>query len=330
MAGFLDRLGDRALGPWTKRGWRLCGWLLVAFLLVDVALGWYWSREPRAPLLPLAASAPPSQKEAMPQALVAAVGMLLEKPGGYLSNDLMPHRLWLDNMPSWEYGALEQVRLLTAMLRHELGRPAGAEEDADLAIAYSQLHFDHRSWAMPSTESEYRRGIKALKRYVQRLGADGEKSAVFNATAANFDHWLASVQQHLQSLSVRLRQSLEHPQGKSAGDDPAQDSAVMTPQVTPRLQVDNVFYEARGAVWAMGHFLHASRVGFAPLLDNEEAASRMAQLLLELESAQASMGSPVMLNGSGFGVLANHSLILAGYLTRADIAIRDLRAWLGR
>ena len=35
---------------------------------------------------------------------------LLEKPGGYLTNDLFPPGIWLDNIPSWEMGALTLLR----------------------------------------------------------------------------------------------------------------------------------------------------------------------------------------------------------------------------
>lgn len=42
------------------------------------------------------------------------------------------------------------------------------------------------------------------------------------------------------------------------------------------------------------------------------------------------MWSPVVLNGSGFGVLANHSLTMAAYLSRANAAISDMRDLLSR
>ena len=33
----------------------------------------------------------------------------------------------------------------------------------------------------------------------------------------------------------------------------------------------------------------------------------------------------MILNGSGFGILANHSLVIANYISRANAAIIDLR-----
>jgi hypothetical protein len=38
----------------------------------------------------------------------------------------------------------------------------------------------------------------------------------------------------------------------------------------------------------------------------------------------------VLLNGSGFGPLANHSLVMASYISRANAALIDLRALLAQ
>jgi hypothetical protein len=35
--------------------------------------------------------------------------------------------------------------------------------------------------------------------------------------------------------------------------------------------------------------------------------------------------SPMILNGSGLGVLANHSLVMASHISRANAAMNDLR-----
>jgi hypothetical protein len=36
----------------------------------------------------------------------------------------------------------------------------------------------------------------------------------------------------------------------------------------------------------------------------------------------------VVLNGSGFGLFANHSLVMASYISRANAAVIDLRSLL--
>jgi hypothetical protein len=40
--------------------------------------------------------------------------------------------------------------------------------------------------------------------------------------------------------------------------------------------------------------------------------------------------SPIILNGSGFGLWANHSLVMASYISRANAALIDLRELLAQ
>ncbi|MDO2103096.1 DUF2333 family protein, partial [Escherichia coli] len=64
------------------------------------------------------------------------VDTLLTKPGGYISNDIFPPGIWMDNMPSWEYGVLVQVRDISRALRKDFARSQSqSTEDADLARA---------------------------------------------------------------------------------------------------------------------------------------------------------------------------------------------------
>ena len=53
-------------------------------------------------------------------ALLEVTRLLLEKNGGYTSNDIAPPGSLLDNMPNWEYGALIQSRDLARALREVL------------------------------------------------------------------------------------------------------------------------------------------------------------------------------------------------------------------
>src|SRR3546814_14713472 len=99
------------------------------------------------------------------ETLKRVASTLLDKPGGYLSNDIAPPGLWLDNMPSWEYGVLVQVRDLARALRKDFARSQSqSTEDADLAKAEPRFNFDNRSWVLPSSESEYQEGITLLDR----------------------------------------------------------------------------------------------------------------------------------------------------------------------
>ena len=47
---------------------------------------------------------------------------LLDKSGGYLSNDVMPPSIFMDNMPAFEFGALVQIRDITQVHRNDMSR----------------------------------------------------------------------------------------------------------------------------------------------------------------------------------------------------------------
>ena len=72
------------------------------------------------------------------------------------------------------------------------------------------------------------------------------------------------------------------------------------------------------------HFLKAVEVDFADVLQRKNAQISLRQIIRELEATQEPIWSPMILNGSGFGVLANHSLVMANYISRANAALIDL------
>ena len=99
---------------------------------------------------------------------------------------------------------------------------------------------------------------------------------------------------------------------------------------TPWLEIDDVFYEARGTSWALIHFLKAAEVDFRDVLEKKNALVSLRQIIRELEATQDTVYSPMILNGGGFGFLANHSLVMASYISRANAAIIDLRELLAQ
>lgn len=329
-----------------KRGGTLVKVGLAAFVALFVGLvilGVYWSWEPeifdveqvtrdeverygRSPVTGAATTA----------TLIHVAETLLEKPGGFLTNDIMPPSLWLDNMPHWEFGVLTQVRDLSKALRESFSRSQSQSvEDEALAKAEPRFNFDNDSWALPASESEYRDGIGYVRAYLLRLTDDNQANAQFYSRADNLRSWLTTVESRLGSLSQRLSASvgqrrlntdLAGAQGASRATPVANEDLIKTPW----LKIDNVFYEARGSAWALVHFLRAVERDYADVLENKNARVSLQQIIRELEATQESKFSPMVLNGSGFGVLANHSLVMASYISRAHAAIADLRALLSQ
>jgi hypothetical protein len=113
----------------------------------------------------------------------------------------------------------------------------------------------------------------------------------------------------------------------ASASTPVRSEAVVK---TPWLQLDDVFYEARGATWALLHFLQAVQIDFADVLADKNADASLRQIIRDMEYSQRAVMFPVILNGSGFGTFANHSLTMANYISRANAAIIDLRTLLAQ
>ena len=71
--------------------------------------------------------------------------------------------------------------------------------------------------------------------------------------------------------------------------------------------------------------MKAIEIDFAGVLEKKNATVSLRQIIRELEATQESIWTPMILNGSGFGLFANHSLVMASYISRANAGIIDLR-----
>ncbi len=314
-----------------------------AYLLVTLLLGIYWSSEPDA-FDPVAASATYA-KAAKQKPVVGYVSSvtaitlterLLDKPGGFTANDIFPPGAWLDNMPAFEEGIVLQLRDFALVMRNDWSRSQSQSiEDEDLLVVQGQYAIDTESWAFPSAEGEYDKGAQHLQSYLVRLTDNDATDAQFYARADNLAEWLALVQKRLGALTQQLSQSVgkEQPDIDLAGDPGARQS---TPRPGQRVQKtswsqrDDVFYEARGQSYALIHLLKAAQVDFKGVLTNKNATVSMTNIIQELEPTQDTIWSPMILNGDGFGFVANHSLVMAAYLARANTAIIQLQDLLVR
>ena len=311
------------------------GGLVVAALLIIAAFMIYWSVEPEEFNVRDAAlqAIDGDEKRLWPGVVSTATLMkvadtLLHKRGGYISNDLLPPGVLMDNMPNWEYGVLLQVRDLAKSLRNDMSR--SQTQSTDLADAEPHFNYQNDAWILPSSESEYRDGIAALTRYLDRLTDNNDQNAQFYARADNLGDWLALVEKRLGSLSQRLSASVgqERLNIDISSETSAAGSTDERQQIsvkTPWLEIDDVFYEARGTSWALIHFMRAMEHDFGSVLAKKNARVSLQQIIRELEGTQEKMWSPMVLNGTGFGFVANHSLVMASYISRANAGIIDLR-----
>ncbi|EGV19836.1 DUF2333 family protein [Thiocapsa marina] len=324
---------------WKEKGlWWTAGLFLVTYLVIVIILSLVWSRSPGSFDVNEYAMARVGQDSTklVPGTMTtaAAIGIaetLLNKPGGYLTNDITPPGIFLDNIPNWEFGALTELRDLSRALRNDFSRAqTQSVEDADLQIAEPKFNYDSQSWIFPSSESEYRDGIAALQRYMARLADDKGGDGEFFARADNLAAYLQVVAKRLGSLAQRLSYAVgQAPLDTAlAGDASATEAspdARQTWNKTPWLKIDDVFFEARGYTWGLLRTLTAMEADFASVLEDKNALVSLKQIVRELENTQNTIWSPMILNGTGFGPMGNHSLVMASYISRANAAIIDLR-----
>lgn len=318
---------------------RVVGIGFALYAVVVLALGIVWSRQP--PSFDVAAlqaeELAASGGRAVPGTAVvaAAIGVgetLLNKPGGLIYNDLTPPGVYLDNMPNWEYGALKELRDSVRALRNDFSRSQTQSlENEHAKRADTKLAIDVSSWMLPSAEDEYRQALDALRLFLRDLSTGRDQSARFYARADNLASYLSVVEKRLGSLALRLSASVGDHELAAAlvlrvGDGNGElESEKADVTSTPWYLVDDIFYEARGYTWALLHMMRAISIDFADILAAKNADVSIQQIIRDLEGASKTMASPIVLNGHGYGLLANHSLVMASYISRANAAVLDLR-----
>jgi hypothetical protein len=330
--------------PWVRIPWRVGAGLF----LVGWALAIYWSRMPK-----------PFQVEKTTNAMAVSYGhreeteplpvgyrtvattlrlaeILLEKPGGFMHNDWVPMSRWTDNMRNWERGAIQQLRIMTLGLYQEISRQGPqAPVHEDLEKAFAMFSVSERQWFPRSSESQYRKGIAHLENYLQ-LMADSESEGRYFATRQDrLINWLTLQQNQLGTYSTKMQMNvgaqtydttvLSSEAGEVEELAPGETVVANAGDVTPFFKRDNVFYEVRGGVYVMYHCMLAIRKDFEDLINQQGGMGPMNRIINELEAANKPISSPMVLNGREFGVLQNHSLVMASHLAKAHLAMTELQ-----
>lgn len=327
------------------------------YLAICLLLGFFWSFEPDAfdPLAHADEDAKAHGRQPVVGYTTTATAIeltriLLEKPGGLTANDVAPPGLWLDNMPNFENGVIFQLRDIAVALRNDWSRSQSqSTEDPDLVDAQGRYFIDTETWIFPAAEDQYREAADKLRGYLDGLSDPTQPKRQFYARADNLADWLTLVEKRLGGLALRLSRSVEKPAltialpatSDAATTVGAPDAAnvpgtlpaaapVAASEQTSWLERDDIFYEARGQAYALSHLLRAVEHDFADVLADKNARVSLAQIIAELQPALGTIWSPMILNGDGFGFVANHSLVMASYISRANAAIIQLRNLLER
>ncbi len=325
---------------WKEKGlkWTL-GLFAVTAVLVVFVLMFIWSSEPEQfDVLENTYELTETEKgqtlvngAVMTATLSRLVSTLLDKPGGFIENDKFPPGVLMDNMPNWEFGVLTHIRDFALSMRDDLSRSQSQSvENKNLVQAQIKFNIDSESWMLPAAENSYKKGQEKVLAYLNELQ---QGKAQFYARADNLQILLNKMQKRLGSLSQNLSASVGQMRINTdlAGDSAATQSTQTADEQlikTDWFKIDDVFYEARGQAWAILHILKAVEIDFQGVLKKKNALVSLRQIVRELESTQEAVWSPMILNGSGFGFVTNHSLVMASYISRANAALIDLKTLL--
>lgn len=258
--------------------------------------------------------------------------ILLNKRGGYLSNDIMFPSIIMDNVPNWEFGVIEIERVVALTLRKDFSRSQSQSiELKSLINAQTALNNNHNKWMLPSTESKYKEAEKGFNEYMNDISDESKTDIQFYSRADNLANLLSELSSKLGSMSQRLSastfQGTVRENTDLANDETAKQSTKTANKIyekTDWSKIDDVFYEARGQSWAMLHVLKAIKHDFNDVLSKKNAHPSLNQIIKELEDTQEPFNSLFIMNGKGFGMFANHSLVMANYISRANAAIINM------
>ena len=262
---------------------------------------------------------------------------LLEKPGGYQSNGISPMTRMPDNMRNWEYGSVVQLRVMVQGLRFELSRSGQqSAEHVELREAETRFNFNHDKIILPSTEKQYKEGIKFLKQYLDGMDAATTEGKYFSSRQDQVIRWLDRQKIMLGDYASRLQNNVgavSFDTGVLTSELPPDildaqvesQKKVASNEVTSFFERDDVFYQVRGGVYVMYHTMLAMRKDCEKVLNDSQSMGIMNRIINELEAASKPMGSPMVLNGSEYGVIQNHSLVLGAHVAKAHLAVQELQ-----
>lgn len=296
--------------------------VLIVALVVMVGLGVWWSKAPKA--FDVEAVTEQQRQSSSPAGrgvvTVATLKQLLDtlqnKPGGYLRDDVLPPGLVMDNMPSWEWGVLQQAQIMSHQLASFDPQTAPTVEALDAA-----MRGNADNWILPSTGKKLAAASGQVGDYLVQF--DQASGAAFAANGQGLAAWLSAVRTKLAPLTERL--------SASVGDaDMLKELGIAVPEFAdvPWYRVDNDLHQARGQSWALSRLMAAMLRDQRDVIESAGMLDHWQRAQAELERTQRHLWSPVVLRGSGFGIFANYPLTMAHHLSRIDASLTELEAGL--
>lgn len=229
---------------------------------------------------------------------------------GWRPNDfvLWGPSLWADNNSNRQLGIIQAARESMRVLKNHLTKVSATEFDPNLVLADTVFRNDAEKFWFPSSESKFREGVEALKRYVAGLKTVPPTSKPITQRNVELIRLFQEWTDLLGSAHANLFK-MQNPDG----------SAI------PVWRTDDYFYHAQGFAHVMYHLTLAIRREYA---DELKGRPTVITLVDEVTYAlgEAAVLKPVMvLNGSPSGLFANHRRNLDVFIVEARQKMYSIR-----
>jgi len=226
---------------------------------------------------------------------------LNERFWGWRLNDILPIT---DNVNELQKGVLEVIRRSLEELRDSISRTGVSEAfDKNLENAVTRFSFGPDKYWFPSSESEYKQGVKELKIYKEKLQ---RREAAFYTRTDNLIPLLTAYRNLLGSCDGDL---VKHEEKKGYH--------------VSSFRADEYLYYAKGVATALKVILEAIQVDFHDVL---AARHCLEDFHHAIESCRiASEIDPwVVTEGNYSGILANHRANMAAPISHARFYLNNV------
>lgn len=282
--------------------------LLLVLLVIYPLLAWLSSTVDDDP-----GFAPTALRPHMSRAVAGTAALLDREVNGHgwapNASSISPMAL-LDDMPNYQRGIVAALARSTLAISEAR---SGGSIDADLQSAAALLQYPPdvgawnpsvSIWPTATSEAQYRRGIDTLEQYNRRL-AEGQ--ATLDASPQNLARILDAIAADLASDAARIEDHV-----RAHGGFPF-DS-----------QSDDIFYEAKGRMYADYVVLKGLQTDFAGAIARPGVAKSWRTVMASLRAAIA-LRPEVVLNGAPDSDLFACTLCGEGlYLAQVRGQLNDL------
>jgi hypothetical protein len=315
---------DKSLIPkMTKFGKWMVLTLLAFILIWPLSAGFYWTvykaytvldptRFPKLDqnIVDLLQKTTPTSSQAQKGAVLSAsirnrLEQEMNSTFGWSVNDLLisPTR-WLDNRANRQRGTIFATRMLITYFSTNLAKYGQVDaENKDLKEAReTYFAFTADSWWFPSSEDQYEKGIKLLKKYEADL-VRGDAKAIFNLRTDDMYNMLTF---------IISKQFLDQPLGL----------LVQSNDEVPYTELDDQIYYTQGVILALRDVLRTF-VHLYPEIQEKGGKENIKIAFREMDQI-CTFDPLIVLRGKHDSIMADHRGKIAKYLISVRERINDL------